>query len=123
MYVNGYALTINMIILKSTISLKVLSMYLLCVTAIYIYNTYIHAYIYLCCLHKIYVFYLGEDHLKCYCICKVGFVEGNAEMLPFADSSFDLYTIAFGLRNVTNKDVCMYGPVCIRMTYSMLSLY
>ena len=44
-------------------------------------------------------------------------------MLPFADSSFDLYTIAFGLRNVTNKDVCMYGPICIRMTYSMLSLY
>ena len=26
---------------------------------------------------------------------------GNAEALPFADRSFDLYTIAFGLRNVT----------------------
>lgn len=26
---------------------------------------------------------------------------GNAETLPFADRSFDLYTIAFGLRNVT----------------------
>eukprot|EP01035_Chromulina_nebulosa_P036294 gene36294-48869_t len=35
----------------------------------------------------------------------IGFVEGNAEVLPFADNSFDLYTIAFGLRNVTNKDV------------------
>ncbi len=33
------------------------------------------------------------------------FVEGNAEKLPFKDASFDLYTIAFGLRNVTNKDV------------------
>jgi ubiquinone/menaquinone biosynthesis C-methylase UbiE len=32
-------------------------------------------------------------------------VEGNAERLPFPDDSFDLYTIAFGLRNVTNKDV------------------
>lgn len=35
----------------------------------------------------------------------VGFVEGNAEILPFPDNSFDIYTIAFGLRNVTNKDV------------------
>ena len=34
----------------------------------------------------------------------VGFVEGNAEKLPFEDGSFDIYTIAFGLRNVTNKD-------------------
>lgn len=30
-------------------------------------------------------------------------VEGNAECLPFPDRSFDLYTIAFGLRNVTNR--------------------
>eukprot|EP01039_Chlorochromonas_danica_P004743 gene4743-5194_t len=37
----------------------------------------------------------------------VGFVEGNAERLPFADNTFDLYTIAFGLRNVTNKEVAL----------------
>ena len=30
------------------------------------------------------------------------FVEGNAERLPFEDESVDVYTIAFGLRNVTN---------------------
>lgn len=35
------------------------------------------------------------------------FVEGNAEHLPFEDESFDLYTIAFGLRNVTNKDIAI----------------
>ena len=29
---------------------------------------------------------------------------GDAEALPFADRSFDLYTIAFGLRNVTRID-------------------
>jgi 2-methoxy-6-polyprenyl-1,4-benzoquinol methylase len=34
----------------------------------------------------------------------IGFLEGNAEKLPFADDSFDVYTIAFGLRNVTDKD-------------------
>eukprot|EP00596_Hydrurales_sp_CCMP1899_P004487 CAMPEP_0119034190 /NCGR_PEP_ID=MMETSP1177-20130426/1210_1 /TAXON_ID=2985 /ORGANISM="Ochromonas sp, Strain CCMP1899" /LENGTH=256 /DNA_ID=CAMNT_0006991465 /DNA_START=229 /DNA_END=999 /DNA_ORIENTATION=+ len=37
----------------------------------------------------------------------VGFVEGNAEALPFPDNSFDVYTIAFGLRNVTNRDVAL----------------
>lgn len=39
----------------------------------------------------------------------VGFVEGNAETLPFPDNSFDIYTIAFGLRNVTNKDVSNFN--------------
>jgi demethylmenaquinone methyltransferase/2-methoxy-6-polyprenyl-1,4-benzoquinol methylase len=29
---------------------------------------------------------------------------GDAEVLPFADRSFDLYTIAFGLRNVTRRE-------------------
>ncbi len=29
---------------------------------------------------------------------------GNAEALPFADRSFDAYTIAFGIRNVTHID-------------------
>ena len=34
----------------------------------------------------------------------VKFVEANAEELPFEDNAFDCVTIAFGLRNVTNKD-------------------
>ena len=34
----------------------------------------------------------------------VGFVQANAEDLPFPDSSFDCITIAFGLRNVTDKE-------------------
>lgn len=34
----------------------------------------------------------------------VKFVEANAEELPFDDNSFDCVTIAFGLRNVTDKD-------------------
>lgn len=33
----------------------------------------------------------------------ITFVQANAENLPFADSSFDCVTIAFGLRNVTDK--------------------
>eukprot|EP00904_Undaria_pinnatifida_P013055 jgi/Undpi1/8880/HiC_scaffold_25.g11342.m1 len=32
------------------------------------------------------------------------FVQADAEALPFEDDSFHLYTIAFGLRNVTNID-------------------
>lgn len=34
----------------------------------------------------------------------VDFVQANAECLPFPDNHFDLITIAFGLRNVTDKD-------------------
>ena len=32
------------------------------------------------------------------------YTQANAEELPFADESFDCITIAFGLRNVTDKD-------------------
>jgi demethylmenaquinone methyltransferase/2-methoxy-6-polyprenyl-1,4-benzoquinol methylase len=35
------------------------------------------------------------------------FVEANAEALPFADESFDAYTIAFGIRNVPRIDVAL----------------
>ena len=34
----------------------------------------------------------------------IDFVEGNAEALPFPDSRFDAYTIAFGIRNVPRID-------------------
>ncbi|HEY6028664.1 MAG TPA: class I SAM-dependent methyltransferase, partial [Pseudolabrys sp.] len=35
---------------------------------------------------------------------QASFVEANAEQLPFADNSFDAYTIAFGIRNVPRID-------------------
>jgi len=35
---------------------------------------------------------------------KIKFVEGNAEKLPFKPNSMDVYTISFGLRNVTHID-------------------
>lgn len=35
---------------------------------------------------------------------RIDLVEGNAEALPFPDRSFDAYTIAFGIRNVTHID-------------------
>ncbi len=33
--------------------------------------------------------------------------QANAEQLPFANASFDVVTIAFGLRNVTDKDAAL----------------
>lgn len=36
-------------------------------------------------------------------VSNIHFVQANAEQLPFADNSFHVLTIAFGLRNVTNK--------------------
>jgi demethylmenaquinone methyltransferase / 2-methoxy-6-polyprenyl-1,4-benzoquinol methylase len=35
---------------------------------------------------------------------RVTFIEANAEALPFSDSRFDAYTIAFGIRNVPRID-------------------
>lgn len=37
----------------------------------------------------------------------IQFVQANAECLPFPENSFDLITIAFGLRNVTNKNLAL----------------
>lgn len=37
----------------------------------------------------------------------IEYVQANAECLPFADNSFDVITIAFGLRNVTDKDAAL----------------
>ncbi len=37
----------------------------------------------------------------------IHWVCGNAEALPFPDMSFDAYTIAFGLRNVTHIDTAL----------------
>ena len=35
------------------------------------------------------------------------FVQADAQYLPFPDESFDCITIAFGLRNVTDKDLAL----------------
>lgn len=37
----------------------------------------------------------------------VSYLQGDAQYLPFADNSFDCITIAFGLRNVTDKDLAL----------------
>ena len=38
---------------------------------------------------------------------QASFVEANAEALPFADESFDAYTIAFGIRNVPRIELAL----------------
>ena len=48
---------------------------------------------------------VGRDKLRDLGIVgNVDYVQANAEALPFEDNSFDIVTIAFGLRNVTDKD-------------------
>jgi len=37
----------------------------------------------------------------------INYVQANAESLPFPDSYFDVITMAFGLRNVTDKDAAL----------------
>ncbi|GGI88014.1 bifunctional demethylmenaquinone methyltransferase/2-methoxy-6-polyprenyl-1,4-benzoquinol methylase UbiE [Shewanella gelidii] len=40
-------------------------------------------------------------------VSNVKYVQANAEALPFPDNHFDIITIAFGLRNVTDKDAAL----------------
>ena len=44
----------------------------------------------------------------------MSWVEGNAERLPFSDESMDAYTIAFGIRNVTDKDAALRDAYRVR---------
>ncbi|KFZ29522.1 ubiquinone biosynthesis methyltransferase UbiE [Pseudidiomarina atlantica] len=47
---------------------------------------------------------VGRDKLRNRgIVANVDYVQANAEELPFADDTFDIITIAFGLRNVTDK--------------------
>jgi demethylmenaquinone methyltransferase/2-methoxy-6-polyprenyl-1,4-benzoquinol methylase len=51
---------------------------------------------------------LGRDRLTDRAVVSnVEYAQADAEGLPFADSSFDAVTIAFGLRNVTDKPAAL----------------
>jgi demethylmenaquinone methyltransferase/2-methoxy-6-polyprenyl-1,4-benzoquinol methylase len=51
---------------------------------------------------------VGRDRLIDRGICNnVRFSQADAQYLPFPDNTFDLVTIAFGLRNVTDKDMAL----------------
>lgn len=47
---------------------------------------------------------VGKDRAYDRAIANMKWIEANAEKLPFPDDEFDIYTIAFGLRNVTHID-------------------
>lgn len=48
---------------------------------------------------------VGRDKLRNLGVVNnVSYVQANAEALPFPDNHFDVITIGFGLRNVTDKD-------------------
>ncbi|MGI5310203.1 bifunctional demethylmenaquinone methyltransferase/2-methoxy-6-polyprenyl-1,4-benzoquinol methylase UbiE [Rheinheimera sp. WS51] len=51
---------------------------------------------------------VGRDKLRDLgLVNNIEYVQANAEALPFADNSFDVVTIGFGLRNVTDKDAAL----------------
>lgn len=56
----------------------------------------------------------------------LSWVLGNAEELPFDDDKFDVYTIAFGIRNVTRMDlvsccgVISHGVLMIPLRFFIL---
>jgi len=60
----------------------------------------------------------------------IDYVQANAEVLPFANNSFDCISIAFGLRNVTDKQRAInsmfeklgYGGCLIILEFSKITL-
>ena len=60
----------------------------------------------------------------------IDYVQANAEVLPFADNSFDCISIGFGLRNVTDKKKAInsmfeklrYGGCLIILEFSKVEL-
>ena len=74
---------------------------------------------------------LGRNKLLDHGIIQgINYVQANAEWLPFEDNSFDRISIAFGLRNVTDKnkaiksmyDKIKYGGCLIILEFSHLVL-
>lgn len=50
---------------------------------------------------------IGRDRLLDSGFSEISSIQANAEYLPFAEASFDCLSIAFGLRNVTNKQAAL----------------
>lgn len=51
---------------------------------------------------------VGRDRLTDRGVCgNIEYVQADAQFLPFPDNHFDVITIAFGLRNVTDKDMAL----------------
>lgn len=49
----------------------------------------------------------GRKNLINHGVIDVDFIQTNAESLPFKDNTFDCVSIAFGLRNVTHKNIAL----------------
>ncbi|NNC54220.1 MAG: ubiquinone/menaquinone biosynthesis methyltransferase, partial [Pseudomonadales bacterium] len=48
---------------------------------------------------------IGRDRMvDAGCVGNSSFAQADAESLPFAENTFDIVSIGFGLRNVTNKE-------------------
>lgn len=73
---------------------------------------------------------VGRNRLLNEGLAEVHYVQANAEMLPFQDNYFDCITIAFGLRNVTDKEAALRsmqrilkpGGCCLVLEFSKPSL-
>ena len=75
--------------------------------------------------------YHGRDNLTNRGVIKgIDYVRANAENLPFKDNSFDYIIIAFGLRNMTNKNAALesmykklkYGSQLIILEFSKVTI-
>jgi demethylmenaquinone methyltransferase/2-methoxy-6-polyprenyl-1,4-benzoquinol methylase len=75
--------------------------------------------------------FTGRDRLTDAGLCRnISYVQGDAENLPFPPHAFDLISIAFGLRNVTDKqralasmyDKLKYGRPLVILEFSRMAV-
>lgn len=65
----------------------------------------------------------GRDRMLDRGLTDIEFVQADAEALPFKDNSFDCISIAFGLRNVTDKERALRSMLgCLRFGGRVLIL-
>ena len=60
----------------------------------------------ICCVEpNVNMLKMGKNKLKKY--KNIKWHHASAEKLPFKDNTFDFYTISYGIRNVSNIDLCL----------------
>ena len=89
-----------------------------------------HGYVTLCDINETMLNH-GRDNLINKGIIKnIDYIRANAESLPFKDNSFDCVIIAFGLRNITDKNAALksiykklkYGTQLVILEFSKVTI-
>ena len=89
-----------------------------------------HGHITLCDINETMLNHGRDDLINKGIIKNIDYIRANAESLPFKDNSFDCVIIAFGLRNITDKNTALksiykklkYGAQLVILEFSKVTI-